>query len=135
MDQVISAARTLGKQLQADERYTRYIQAQEANNQDAALQEMIERFNLMRVELNTEVSKTEKDQERIKELDAEVKSVYRDIFANRNMIAFTEARGELETLIGFVNQIVTGSSNGEDPETIEYTASCGGSCSSCAGCH
>ncbi|HAN44494.1 MAG TPA: YlbF family regulator, partial [Ruminococcaceae bacterium] len=34
-----------------------------------------------------------------------------------------------------VNQIIVGSVNGQDPDSIEEQSSCGGSCSSCSGCH
>jgi len=134
VDKVIDAARNLGKVLQADERYVRYVTAQKLNNEDENLQKMVEKFNMMRVDLNTEISKADKDQEKITKLDADLKLVYRDIFANPNMLEFTDARNDMEALMGFVNQIVTGSSSGENPETIEYQASCGGSCASCAGC-
>lgn len=134
MDQVINAARSLGKIIQADRRYTRYMAAQALNEADTELQSMIGEFQQVRQELNAEVSKADKDQHAIRELDVRMKKLYADIFANENMLEMTEARNDMDELLSFINQIVTGSSNGQDPETIEYSASCGGSCSSCAGC-
>ena len=135
MDAVINAARSLGKIIQADERYVRYMAAQEANEKDQALQLMIENFHGIRLELSQESGKAEKDQERISRLDTQLKKLYADIFANENMLEITEARQDMEGLLGFVNQIITGSGSGMDPETIEYSSSCGGSCASCAGCN
>ncbi|MDL2232316.1 YlbF family regulator [Ruminococcaceae bacterium OttesenSCG-928-L11] len=135
MDNVINAARSLGKIIQQDDRYTRYMKAQEANEQDSALQQLIEKFHETRIDLNAESGKPEKDMERVKELDAQVKNLYKDIFANPNMVELSDARNDMEYLLNFVNQIVTGSSNGQDPEAIQYAESCGGSCSSCSGCN
>jgi cell fate (sporulation/competence/biofilm development) regulator YlbF (YheA/YmcA/DUF963 family) len=134
MDQVINAARSLGKIIQADGRYIRYAEAQKMQENDAELQEMISQFHQVRLSLNEEMGGPDKDQARIGELDSEMKTLYKDIFANPNMLELTEARTEMEELLTFVNQIVTGSGNGQNPETIEFSAGCGGSCSSCAGC-
>ena len=41
----------------------------------------------------------------------------------------------MEKMINFIQAIITGSANGEDPDTIEEPSSCSGSCSSCSGCH
>ena len=134
MDTVINAARSLGKIIQADERYVRYLAAQEANEKDQELQLMINQFHSVRMELSQETAKPEKDDSRIERLDSQMKKLYADIFANPNMLAITEAHQEMEGLLGFVGQIINGAGNGMDPETIEYSASCGGSCASCAGC-
>lgn len=134
MDKIIEMTRALGRAIQQDERCQRYMTAQEANDSDSTLQELIATFEIKRNALSTEVQKDDKNTEKIKELDSEVKSIYRQIFENENMIAFTEAREEMQAMIGFVNQIITGSSNGQNPDTIQQAAACGGSCSSCAGC-
>lgn len=134
MDQVINATRSLGKILQTDSRFTRYMQAQQANDNDAQLQDMITKFHDTRLALNNEMSKADKDQDAITALDSQLKEVYGEIMANENMVELSAAKDEMETLLTFVNQIITGASNGQDPDTIEFSASCGGSCSSCAGC-
>ena len=50
------------------------------------------------------------------------------------MIAFNEAKQEIDNLMNFVNQILVMSVNGEDPDTIEQQSGCTGSCSTCPGC-
>lgn len=130
----IQAARDLGKALQQDPRYMRIMQAQENNDNDTALQELIGSFNLLRNDLNSEVQKEDKDTERIKRMDADLKSQYQRIFENEHMQEFTEARNEFQNLLTFVNQIINGSANGQDPATIEFQESCGGDCGGCSGC-
>lgn len=134
---VIEKARELGVAIQADERYIKYHEAKKNNDNDENLQKLIEEFNFKRVQLNSEMSKPDKNQERLSELDSEIKSLYGNIMANENMSAFNKAKNEMDTLLSQVNMIITMSANGEDPLTcpIEVSSSCSGSCSSCAGCH
>jgi cell fate (sporulation/competence/biofilm development) regulator YlbF (YheA/YmcA/DUF963 family) len=134
MDQVIVAARSLGKVIQADDRYIRYMLATQKNDEDTALQEKIAEFQELRNTLSAEMSKEDKDQDLVEDLNKKMRGMYSGIFASENMRELSEARTEMETLLGYVNQIINGSSNGQDPELIDYQASCGGSCASCAGC-
>lgn len=132
---VILAARELGKAIQADERYIRVMNAQENNDKDTGLQAEITAFNTLRTQLNTELQKEDKDQAAVKNMDAELKSMYKKIFENENMIEFSKARAEMQDMITFVNQIITGSAGGQDPEKIEFQSSCGGDCGGCSGCN
>lgn len=131
---VIGIARELGKAIQQDDRYEAYMLATKNNDADKTLQDMIEKFNMLRVDINREVSKAEKDQDKLSRLDAEFKDLYKRIMETPNMIAYNAAKGELDALIQFVNQIVLGSANGQDPDSIEQASGCSGSCGSCGGC-
>lgn len=134
---VIEMARELGKALQEDERYKKYQEAKIKNDKDVELQNMIGDFNVKRMQLNQEMQKKEKDADAMKHLDAELKEVYNKIMANPNMAEFTAAQEKVEKLINSVNFIISMAANGEDPMTCpeEQPASCGGSCSTCGGCH
>lgn len=133
---VIQMARELGKLIQADERYKTYESAKNINDKDEKLQKLIEQFNLKRVELNTEMVKDDKDTEKIKSLDEEIKNLYGDIMINPSMIEFTKAKNEMDDMLSQVNNIISLSANGEDPETCpSVPTSCSGSCSTCGGCH
>lgn len=131
---VIQQARQLGRAIQEDERYLSLKLAQQRNDQDSDLQVKISAFNAYRAELTAEIQKPEKDGEAVKELDAKVREVYGEIFQNENMIAYNQAREELQQLVSFINQIITGSTEGRDPDSIEFQESCGGNCSGCSGC-
>ena len=134
---VIEMARELGKALQEDERYKNYQEAKVKNDKDVELQNMIGDFNVKRMQLNQEMQKKEKDAEAMKRLDGELKEVYSKIMANPNMAEFTAAQEKVEKLINSVNYIISMAANGEDPMTCpeEQPAGCGGSCSTCGGCH
>lgn len=134
---VIEFTRELGKIIQQDERYAAYHQAKDKNDRDEALQKMIGEFNMKRMELNMELSKENRDADRLKELDGEIKEIYKEIMENENMNAFNDAKNAMDEMLNQINMIITASANGEDPATCttEMPHSCSGSCSSCGGCH
>ena len=131
----IAMARELGKAIQQDERFIRLMAQQQVSDGDKELQELIGQFNLKRIDLNAELNKEEKDQERLNAINNEVREIYSKIMANENMAAYNAAKNELDELVEYVMQILRGSINGEDPELIELQSGCSGSCSSCSGCH
>ena len=132
---IIAMARELGKAIQQDERYKRIDAAKKANDADQALQDLIVKFNLKRSELSTEMAQENKDPEKLNALDKELKELYRDVMANENMVEFNAAKVEVDTMMNFISEILYGSVNGENPDTIEMQTGCGGNCASCGGCH
>lgn len=131
---VITTARSLGRAIQSDERYLNLLDAQTRNDRNRELQDMIRQFSEKRNALNVLLQAEDKDREEIARLDSEVKSIYADIFASEDMVNFTRARNEFQDMLTFVNQIITGSAQGQNPDAIEYQESCGGDCGGCAGC-
>ena len=126
--------RELGKALQADDRYIAYALAKQANDEDLELQALINGFEKMRYDLNMELTKENKDTEKIQQLDENIKSNYQKIMSNPRMIVFTAAQKSLESLVENMQQIITMSANGEDPATCEPSTGCTGSCATCGGC-
>ena len=134
MDKIERMARDLGKLIQEDERYINYNITKDNADNDEGLQQLIQEFNLSRVQLNTEMSKDNKDADKLQELDQKIKDVYAKILANENMTAINVAQDKMHAVMSAINMIVTACANGEDPETCS-TQSCSGSCSTCGGCH
>ncbi len=131
---IIKLTRQLGAAIQADERYKNYIAAKEANDNDSELQQNIGEFNLIRMSLDKELTSEEKSDEKVRELNEKLRTVYSSIMSSQSMIAYNEAKSALDALLSDVNAIITMSANGEDPETCE-PSHCTGSCSTCGGCH
>ncbi len=133
---IIQMTRELAKAIQQDERFVAFNAAKDGSDKDEQLQTMIGEFNLKRMTINQEAQKEVKDEEKLKELNQELRQLYTDIMGNDNMMKFNQTKTELDSLIQRVTTIITLSAEGEDPETCDYEeSSCGGSCSSCAGCH
>lgn len=133
---VIELTRELGKALQADERYIAYNSAKIANDNDEELQKLIGDFNMGRLQLNNEMSKTERDNDKISEINNNVREIYAKIMGNPNMVAYNNAKAAVDEVLDQINNIITASANGDDPETCPAVVHhCSGSCSTCGGCH
>lgn len=133
---LIKMARELGKAIQESEEYKVLEQAKALNDKDRELQEMIQSFNMTRVQISTAMQTEEPDEAKIKEYNEELKDKYTKIMANPNMLAFNAAKQEMDYIMNGISTILMAAVNGEDPETCdEHPASCGGSCSTCGGCH
>lgn len=133
---IIEKTRELGAMLQQDERYISYVAAREKNDEDEDLQQLINDFSELRLQLDAEMSKSDKNSEKIAALDSQIKEQYNKVMSNENMINFTKAKNEMDSLLSQINTIITYSANGEDPMTCPAVnlSSCAGSCESCGGC-
>lgn len=122
--------------MQTDERYLALDAARRANDEDQGLQDMIGEFNLVRMDLNNEIGKSDRDEARIAELNVRVNQLYSDIMSHEGMIAYNKAKADAEAMISHIDAIINTAMNGGDPMSVEPPAEgCTGSCSSCAGCH
>ena len=132
---LIEMARDMGKEIQASAEYKRLREAQTACDNDSALQDGIGKFNLKRLDMNNEMQKTERDDEKLKALKEELQNIYTEVMGNKNMMEYNIAKQEMDEIMQQVNAILTMCVNGEDPETCEIPTGCSGSCASCGGCH
>ncbi len=137
MENLIELAKSLGRELQKDERYLAFRKAAEDNDADETLQNLIGQFNLKRLDLGNEQDKDEPDTERVDALNAEMKKIYAEIMANEHMRAYQGVRAEFEELLDAINRIIAMSAAGQNPDDYDPMAehSCTGNCASCGGCH
>ena len=136
MEQILEMAKDLGRAIQQDERFVKVQAAQLQADNDTALQELIGEFNLKRMAINGESAKPEADQdpEKMKQLNEELREVYGRVMANASMVAYNEAKTEMDKLLNGVGAIINMAAQGMDPDEYEEHQ-CGGNCSSCGGCH
>ena len=132
---VIKSVRELGKAIQQDERFIRYAKARLENDNNAELQSSIGKFNITRMELDREMNCEEKNEDKVKELNEELRRVYGEIMSAPAMVEYNTAKVELDAMINEINTVISKTLDGEDPETCETTSACTGSCSTCGGCH
>ena len=116
---VIEKARELGTAIQQDERFIRYAKARLANDSDKDLQDAIGQFNIVRMELDREVSSDDKNDDKVKELNEKLRNVYSDIMSSPAMVEYNTAKAELDTMVNEVNTIISKSLDGEDPMTYD----------------
>lgn len=132
---IIKEARELGKLIQKDSSFLKLQEATARNESDNVLQKSISEFNALRVALNQEISRPERDQSKIDEMNTKFHELYEEIMQSEAMLAYNEAKQDATKMMDYIYQIITGSFNGFDPDAIEYQESgCSGSCDSCGGC-
>ena len=131
---VIAQFRELGKAIQKDERFIRYAKARLDNDNNEELQALIGEFNIIRMELDKQLSGEAKEQATVDELNIKLRDVYSKIMSAPAMVEYNTAKAELDQMVGEINTIISKCLEGEDPETCD-TVACTGSCSTCGGCH
>ena len=132
---LIALARQLGHAIQEEKAYKDLRAAQTAADNDKDLQDLIGEFNLKRMAINNEACKEDRDEEKLRALNEEMRSSYASIMSNENMIAYNDAKTALDTVMQRVMAIITQSADGEDPDTTDFSPSCTHDCSTCGGCH
>ena len=134
---VIERARELCVAIQSDETYIKMAAAKEKNDKNLELQEKISNFNLKKIALNREVTKTEKDSTKIAQYDREMREAYSQIMQDPDMIEYSEAKAGLDALMKKIETLLAMTLSGADPKTavIPESSGCSGNCSDCAGCH
>lgn len=135
MDTLLESAKKLAHELQNDERFIRTQMAQTASDDDKELQDLIGDFNLKRMSINNEMAKQEKDSDKLKEMDKEIRELYDRIMSNEHMQTYQSAKAELDKLVNSMVTILTMSAQGQNPDEIQEESGCAGNCAGCAGCH
>ena len=131
---IIELTRQLGAAIQQTEEYKRFMAAKEKNDSDSQLQKQIGDFNLLKMQLDAEHEKDEKDEAKILEINEKIVALYNLIVEGEAMKEFNSAYEAYRTLTDKISNILLMCENGEDPATCE-PSSCTGNCSSCGGCH
>lgn len=132
---LVALARQMGHAIQEEKAYKDLQTAKNAADNDKVLQDLIGEFNLKRIAINNESCKEERDDEKLRALNMEMRELYTKIMQNENMTAYNNAKTELDTILQRVLAIITQSAEGEDPDTTDFSASCTHDCSTCGGCH
>ncbi len=136
--EIIKLTRELGKAIQADERYAKFVAARETNEKDDELNELIGKMQLIHMSYQHEASKEDANEQKLTAYEEEFMSIREKIMNNQNMINYEKARMDIDEMMNYIVAILTECIKGEDPETCEppQEHSCGGNCSSCGSdCH
>lgn len=133
--EIIKKSRELAALIQESEIYSNLSEARKKSDSDEELQRLISEFNLVRMNLDNEAVKEDRNEELVRKYNFDLRKIYDTVMANENMMLFNEAKEEADSLISKINMILSGALNGEDPESIDISSSCSGDCGSCGGCH
>ena len=114
MADIIEMAREIGRQLQKDELYLKLELARQQSEEDEELQNAIGEFNLKRMAINNEASKADRSDEKMQQLNAEMRHAYAIIMSNENMIAYNEAKAEFDVVVNILSE-----SSGNNVEVVK----------------
>ncbi|MGN0467871.1 MAG: YlbF family regulator [Acutalibacteraceae bacterium] len=136
---VIKLTRDLGAAIQQDDRYLRFAQIRDTNEKDAELQDLMGKIQLVQMNYQREASSEKPDSAKMGNYELEFNDLYNKFMQNEKMVAYEEARKEIDSLMNYIMQILGLCVNGADPATCEPEPEhdCGGcSCEECGGgCH
>lgn len=135
---IIKLTRELGAAIQQDERYLAFTKAREENEKDTELNELMGQIQMVQMNYQLEASKEDPDSAKMQAFEEEFNALYTKFMANGKMQAYDAARTEVDEMMNYIMQILSLCVNGADPATCEpekHDHECGGSCSSCSGCH
>ncbi len=135
---IIKLTRELGKAIQQDERYLKFVAAREANEADTELNDLVGKMQLIHMSYQHEASKEDANEQKLQAYEEEFMGIREKIIANPNMANYEAARMAIDEMMNHIVGILTECIKGEDPETCELPQehSCSGNCSSCGSdCH
>ena len=135
MQDIIKMTRELGRAIQNEDFYKNLRTAKNAADSDESLQAMITEFNIKRVAINAEACKSDRDEDALRKLNEEMRTVYSQIMSNDQMVAYNNAKQDFDHALQRIVAIITQSAEGEDPDTTDYHEDCTHDCSTCGGCH
>ncbi len=135
---IIKLTRDLGAAIQQDERYLKFKEAKEANENDSELMNLVGEIQLIQMNFQQEASKEDADEEKLKAYNENFEKLYNELSSNEKMKAYEEARDKIDEMMNYIMAILGLCVNGDDPYTCEPQMNdhdCGGNCSACSGCH
>lgn len=135
MDKILELSRELGALLQSEQCYKDYMHAKDVNDNDEELQKQIGEFNLVKLSIDEELTKEERDEEKFRELNTKLRQIYSNIMVNESMQAFQKSKAELDRLVAGIYSVIVKCASGEKPSEVTMEDGCSGNCSSCGGCH
>lgn len=135
---VIKLTRELGAAIQQDERYLNFAKVREENEKDEELLDLMGQIQLLQMNYQREASSENPDKDKMNGFEKSFNELYGKFMANDKMVAYENARAEIDELMNYIMQILGLCVNGADPATCEPECdhNCDGSCcSDCSGCH
>lgn len=136
---IIKLTRELGAAIQQDERYLAFTKARLENEADAELNDLMGQIQMIQMNYQMEASKEEPDSAKMKEYEESFNEAYTKFMDSEKMQTYEKTRAEVDAMMNYIMQILGLCVNGADPMTCEpeqeHSHDCGGSCSSCSGCH
>ena len=123
---ILDKTRELGELIQNSEEMKKVKQAEIAQNEDEAAQELLKEFNMQRMNLARDMQSGKISREEA--IEKNNKAFEEVLEKSETIKAFIDAKNEFDAVINQMNQILNFYITGQDPN-------CTHNCSTCGGCH
>ncbi len=118
---VMEAARSLGKAIQEDPRFSAYQAAQKVVEADEQVKSIGENLQALQDQFNAEAVKEQPDQALMQELQAQGQAMYQTMYETPAMSGLMDAKEGMDSMMNEVMNLLYLVVGGADPETVEVT--------------
>ncbi len=132
-DSIFKMARELGQLIVASEEYKRATESMDLLNNDETATALIAGYNQKRAEKVDGVDINSLPENELKEINDYLQDEFNIILENPVVKEYIKAQSEYEGMVNSVNAILKFYISGRSEK--EGSSECGGSCSTCGGCH
>ena len=126
MNELILKAQELAELIKTSKEYLLAKETEEIQQNDEKAQEMIMAYNEKRRDIAVKMQCGQMSEEETESLRKEINEAFEELMAYDVIKNYVEAQRDFEILNQQIMSIISGAVNG---------GGCGGSCSSCSGCH
>ena len=133
MDIIIEKAQELGKLIAESEIRKAAVAATDGMNNDETAVILLASYNQKRKEELEKLKGKEPSKEELEAFKKLMQEEFEKIMKNDKIATYVAANKELDSLMEQVNAVLAYFISGE--EEHKHSHGCGGSCSSCGGCH
>lgn len=127
--EIFEKARELGEAIVASDEYKALKLAEAKQEQDEEAMKLLQEYSELRRQLGEEINKGDVSEERMNEIRTAVEEAYEKVAENDIIADYINAQRTFQVIIDQMNTILSYHITGQLP------GGCGGSCSTCGGCH
>lgn len=127
--EIFDKARELGEAIVNSNEYKALKLAEARQEQDEEAMALLKEYSDVRRALGEEINKGDVSEERLSEIREAVEEAYEKVTANDLIVDYINAQSSFQAIIDQMNTILSYHITGQIP------GGCGGSCSTCGGCH
>lgn len=129
---IINFAKELGTKIQNSEEFLNMKNSKEKMDSDGSLNNLKQKFNLLKDEINKEMCTENSDKDKIKQMSDDLRNLYEQINDHKLVADYELSKKNMDILVSKVVEIINDYSYGKSNLS---SFSCFGDCSSCGGCY
>jgi len=126
--EILELAAQLGMKIKEDAKVQAYYVANEAYENDEALQELVSEYNVQRMAMEEELEKDEPDSGFVEIIEGRLQEIYDEVVKNPIFLTYQEATQTLNKIMQMVTSEIRFQVTGDRPCSHD-------DCSECSGCH